>query len=828
MAFNLATGYVQLEQRGFSEVNAAIAQTKAGFQGLAASATFFSNVMSSTLGNTMADGAARLGNGIAGLASGMIRMVADAESAKISFETMLGSGAKANKILSELREFAAKTPLEFAGLRSNAQTLLQYGISAEKVLPALRMLGDVSGGSAQRMQSVTLAFGQISQNGKLNGEDLRQLVAVGFNPLNQIAQRTGETLGELRGRMEQGRVSVDEVTQAFKDATSEGGTFYKNLENKAASIEGLMSNISDDVTRAMETMGDSLAHAFNLKDMLKGSETGLAALAAGMKSWRFEIAAAARGMATFTVAYGISSAAVALYTTRTQAATAASIFFQSVLNPANLIKIGIGLAAAATSIALMNTEFKSLTEAVDETKTKIDQTTESVKEFYASWTGNEKVQIKGLGDFEKPNLNEMAKVLDAAVGQAKGVLPKNQVLPGAVEPEFIFGEMQDLVNKSGLLDMEKGLTETEKKVAQIRKMMAANDWLKGSAAPGWSEKAHAKMKAVLDAQLGEATGFTKKMQAAEKELNKIRFDPITAELMELKKAGWDDSQINKLKAILENGEALKKAQEGGRVGSSFLSELRRDVEVLQNGLSPVDAQIEKLKDQGVGEGKLGEIRKLLELQEKLEGGEKRKTIFAQLAEDLDKASGKVDDIDMKLRELAKSGASPDELQRAAETMLATKKAEKDKAGQGPAQFVGFADLNRTMQAAAGKQDVGERQVSILQRIHEALLGSGRKPDGSPMLPGDKRPGGPGVAGLFGGRLSGSDPMSGMISGLMGGDVMKGISGMLNGMTGGNENRQIADMTGRTVDRLEKLLTKMDTLNESVKKIDTTARYGVLA
>lgn len=90
----------------------------------------------------------------------------------------------------------------------------------------MKMLGDISLGNGERLQSLSLAFGQVQASGRLMGGDLLQMVNAGFNPLEAIAKRTGETMIAVKERMSAGGVSVNEVEQAMKDATSEGGRFF--------------------------------------------------------------------------------------------------------------------------------------------------------------------------------------------------------------------------------------------------------------------------------------------------------------------------------------------------------------------------------------------------------------------------------------------------------------------------------------------------------------------------------------------------------------------------------------------------------------------------
>ena len=115
---------------------------------------------------------------------------------------------------------------------------LAFGTSAEDLLPTLQMLGDVSQGNKERFDSLTLAFAQVGSAGKLSGQDLLQFVNAGFNPLNEISKMTGESMAELKERMSAGGVSAEEVAEAFKHATSEGGQFTRQWRHRAKPLTG--------------------------------------------------------------------------------------------------------------------------------------------------------------------------------------------------------------------------------------------------------------------------------------------------------------------------------------------------------------------------------------------------------------------------------------------------------------------------------------------------------------------------------------------------------------------------------------------------------------
>lgn len=167
------------------------------------------------------------------------------EELEVSFSTLLGSQAQANALLQEIREYGTVTPYDTEGLAQAARLMLSYGMATNKVMPTLRMLGDISMGDKEKLQSLTLAFSQMSASGRVCKQDLNQMVNAGFNPLQIIAEQTGKSLGELNDEVSAGKISVNQIEQAFIDATSEGGKFHGMVDNMSNTLSGKIAQMSD-------------------------------------------------------------------------------------------------------------------------------------------------------------------------------------------------------------------------------------------------------------------------------------------------------------------------------------------------------------------------------------------------------------------------------------------------------------------------------------------------------------------------------------------------------------------------------------------------------
>lgn len=177
------------------------------------------------------------------------------EQLEVSFSTLLGSQAQANALLQEIREYGTVTPYDTEGLAQAARLMLSYGMETNKVMPTLRMLGDISMGDKEKLQSLTLAFSQMSASGRVCKEDLNQMVNAGFNPLQIISEETGESIGELNDKVSAGKISVNQIEQAFISATSEGGKFHGMVDNMSNTLSGKIAQMSDSWDNLKASIG---------------------------------------------------------------------------------------------------------------------------------------------------------------------------------------------------------------------------------------------------------------------------------------------------------------------------------------------------------------------------------------------------------------------------------------------------------------------------------------------------------------------------------------------------------------------------------------------
>lgn len=188
-----------------------------------------------------------------------VKYNAEIEQLTTSFEVMTGSAEKAAEITETLKEMGAKTPFETKDLAEVTQLLMNYGIEADTAIERMSMLGDISQGSADKMQRIAMAYGQMSSAGKVSLEDVKQMIEAGFNPLQEISETTGESMASLYDRISDGTLAIDEITASMERSTSKGGKYFQSMEKQSKTLNGQISTLKDNFSSLAGTLANDVS-----------------------------------------------------------------------------------------------------------------------------------------------------------------------------------------------------------------------------------------------------------------------------------------------------------------------------------------------------------------------------------------------------------------------------------------------------------------------------------------------------------------------------------------------------------------------------------------
>ena len=207
--------------------------------------------------NKMTKAAAAFGAGFTAkeLIQNIIQVRGEFQQLEVAFTTMLGSSEKANGLMVQLTETAAKTPFDLQGVANGARQLLAYGTSAEDVNETLIRLGNIAAGLSQPLGDLVYLYGTTMTQGRLYTQDLNQFTGRGIPMIKELAKEFGVAESEIKGMVEAGMIGFPEVQKVIQNLTNEGGMFFNLMQEQSKTITGQISNIGDSFSMMLNDIG---------------------------------------------------------------------------------------------------------------------------------------------------------------------------------------------------------------------------------------------------------------------------------------------------------------------------------------------------------------------------------------------------------------------------------------------------------------------------------------------------------------------------------------------------------------------------------------------
>lgn len=311
-------------------------------------------------GQMIADFAKQASSKLAEVVKSGVDYNATMESYLTNFKVMLGSEEAAATKISEIRKMAASTPFSLDDLTSGTQTLLQFGIAADDTTGVLQRLGDISLGNAEKLQTLTRAYGKMSSAQKVTLENVNMMIDAGFNPLNQICDATGESMSDLYKRISDGKVSFSELQAAVEAATSEGGQFYNGMMEASQTFSGRMSTLKDNVAALtgeltsglFAALGDLVVKLNEVVTSFLDSDEKMAQLKDTIGIATSVVAAAGAAFLAYKGYVALATAAQVAHTVATTAMTAANAAAEAGATGLALAQAALNAVISANPVGL--------------------------------------------------------------------------------------------------------------------------------------------------------------------------------------------------------------------------------------------------------------------------------------------------------------------------------------------------------------------------------------------------------------------------------------------------------------------------------------------
>lgn len=182
----------------------------------------------------------------------------DYEQTQVAFETMIGSAEETKKTLQRISDFAAKTPFEMPQLLSVSKELINFGDRGDDLMDTLKMLGDASGGTADKFSALGFVFNKVRATTRLQRDELMQLANPGILTINDLAKFLGKDTKVIDDMLTKGKISFEMFAAAIRSTTQEGGRNFKAMERQSETLGGLQSTLNDSYRITARIFAESL------------------------------------------------------------------------------------------------------------------------------------------------------------------------------------------------------------------------------------------------------------------------------------------------------------------------------------------------------------------------------------------------------------------------------------------------------------------------------------------------------------------------------------------------------------------------------------------
>ena len=284
--------------------------------------------------------------------SDVIEATGKMQQLQVALSTILQDKSKADQLIADIVQFAAKTPFNLDDVATGAKQLLAYGSSADNVVNELSMLGDVASGLQIPIGQLIYLYGTLRTQGRAMTVDIRQFAGRGIPIYEELAKVLGVSKDQVGELVKEGKVGFKEVEQAFKNMTSEGGKFANLMESSAGTWPQRLSNIEDTLFQKMNEFGNKYKEVFEFgigtaEDLVESLDDVIAVMGGLIAAYgTYKAALIAAAVAQKAVGFIESIRLIGMYRKELGLATAA----QQAFNLASKSNVYVALLATLVGI----------------------------------------------------------------------------------------------------------------------------------------------------------------------------------------------------------------------------------------------------------------------------------------------------------------------------------------------------------------------------------------------------------------------------------------------------------------------------------------------
>ena len=202
---------------------------------------------------------------VKGFGASVFNVTKDFQGFNSSLKTFLkGNQGEIDKFVSQLEKFAATTPFELKDLQKAAIENLAAGAKPEQIIKDLKTIGDVAAGANTDINDLIGTYGRARLAGTIHNDDIQTFQSRGVPLRAELAKSLGASEAEVTQLASDGKIKFQLLEEALQHMTQQGGVYFDGMKNKAETLEGKLSNVSDTFYQFQKQLGQAFEPLFSL------------------------------------------------------------------------------------------------------------------------------------------------------------------------------------------------------------------------------------------------------------------------------------------------------------------------------------------------------------------------------------------------------------------------------------------------------------------------------------------------------------------------------------------------------------------------------------
>lgn len=199
--------------------------------------------------------------------TGIARVGGEFEILQKRLEAITGSAEDGQEAFQWIRQFTRDTPFQLEQVTDAFVRAKAFGLDPmDGTLQAIADQAAKTGGGMEALNGIVTALGQAYSKGKIQAEEMLQLVERGVPAWDLLAQATGKSVAELQKLTTAGKLGREEISLLVEEL---GRSAAGAAESQMQTLQGLVSNLKDTWTQFLVEVNNQGLMEY-LKEQIRG------------------------------------------------------------------------------------------------------------------------------------------------------------------------------------------------------------------------------------------------------------------------------------------------------------------------------------------------------------------------------------------------------------------------------------------------------------------------------------------------------------------------------------------------------------------------------